>query len=89
MKFFSGAYEPIEFIKDYYYFTAFPHYNGLSQGILAFSLLSSISHSIWFILYKSRNVTQNFYEESVGTLFGSTLRKKHENVERKLMKSVL
>ena len=88
MKFFSGAYEPIEFIKDSIYFWYFPHYNGLSQGILAFSLLSSISHSIWFIFFNKRK-TSDLYEETVSILFGSTLKKNHENVRRKLMKSAL
>ena len=88
MNFFSGAYEPIEFIKDYYYFYTFPHINGVSSGILAFALLSSFWHSIWFLLYNKRK-NRELYEETVSTLFGSTLSKKHKNVERKLLKSVL
>jgi hypothetical protein len=89
MAFFSGAYEPIEFIKDFYYYYHFPHYNGISTGILLFSLLSSFLHSLWYILYSSRNVGSSFYSTTMGIVFGKTLKKKRENVERKLMKSAL
>ena len=80
MKFFSGAYEPIEFIKDSIYFWYFPHYNGLSQGILAFCLISSITHSLWFFFHKSSGKTHDFIHGTVDTIFGSTLKKQRQNI---------
>jgi hypothetical protein len=87
----AGLYEPIEFLKDYYYIDAFAHYNWITFSGLVFSLTSSILLSflwIWFN-YMSEGNHNTFDEELTKTLFGSTPKKMHSNEKRKVMKYLL
>ena len=70
---------------------AFPHYNWLTLSVLWSSLLSSFWTSVLWFWQKSEKEGEpnDFWAEMKDNMLGSTIRKKHDNAMRLLLKKTL
>ena len=83
----AGTYEVIEIAKDIYYLGWYNHINGITAGLLLFSLVGSLMFSLWYVSEMAGQDGDSFFEEMAEVYFSKNIAHSRKNLSRKIGKA--
>ena len=77
----------IEISKDIYYLFWYNHLNGLTAGLLLFSLIGSLMFSIWYVYDEAQKDGDSFLQELNEIMYSKNIAHSKKNLFRKIGKA--